>query len=56
MKTVFIKECAADNCKNNKEGKGSQMCKQHEEMYENGKPFKAFYGKTVLKKEFQSKQ
>ena len=39
MKTVFIKECAADNCKNNNTGKGSQMCKQHEEMYENGKPF-----------------
>ena len=27
------------------------MCKEHQEMYDNGIPFKAFYGKTVLKKE-----
>lgn len=55
MKTVFIKECAADDCKNKNTGKGHQMCKKHKEMYEKGIPFKAFYGKTVLKKEFQSK-
>lgn len=32
------------------------MCKEHQQMYEDGKPFKAFYGKTVLKNEFQSEQ
>jgi hypothetical protein len=26
------------------------MCKEHQQMYEEGKSFKAFYGKTVLKK------
>ena len=36
--------------------KGEQMCKEHKEMYEKGKPFKAFYGKTVQKKEFQTKR
>ncbi|SDX10499.1 hypothetical protein SAMN05444338_10740 [Flavobacterium degerlachei] len=26
------------------------MCKDHQDMYESGIPFKAFYGKTVRKK------
>lgn len=53
MRTVFINDCAADNCYEKNLGNGKQMCKTHQEMYETGKPFKAFYGKTVLKKEFQ---
>lgn len=56
MKTVFVNECAADGCYKKNMGKGKQMCQEHEKMYEEGQPFKAFYGKTVLKKEYQSKQ
>jgi len=56
MNTVFVNDCAADGCYKKNLGKGKQMCKEHQQMYEEGKPFKAFYGKTVLKKEFQSKQ
>jgi len=56
MKTVFINDCAADGCYKKNLGKGEQMCKEHKEMYEKGKPFKAFYGKTVQKKEFQTKR
>lgn len=55
-KTVFVNDCAADGCYKKNLGKGKQMCKEHQQMYEDGKPFKAFFGKTVLKKEFQSKQ
>lgn len=51
MKVVFIKDCAADGCKKKNIGKGKQMCQEHEDMYENGIPFKAFYGKTVQKKQ-----
>lgn len=50
MKTLFIEDCAADGCNKKNIGKGKQMCKEHEEMYENRIPFKAFYGKTVQKK------
>ena len=50
MNTVFIEDCAADGCYNKNIGKGKQICKKHEEMYENRIPFKAFYGKTVQKK------
>ena len=53
MKTVFINDCAADGCYKKNLGDGKQMCKEHQEMYDKGIPFKAFYGKTVLKKEFQ---
>lgn len=56
MKTVFVNYCAADGCCKKNLGKGKQMCKEHQEMYKEGKPFKAFYGKTVHKKEFQSKR
>lgn len=56
MNTVFLNDCAADGCYKKNLGKGKQMCKKHQQMYEEGKPFKAFYGKTVLKKEFQSKR
>ena len=56
MNTVFVNDCAADGCYKKNLGKGKQMCKEHQQMYDDGKPFKAFYGKTVLKKEFQSKQ
>ena len=53
---VFINDCAADGCKKKNLGNGKQLCKEHEEMYEKGIPFKVFYGKTVLKKEFRNKQ
>lgn len=56
MKTVFLNDCAADGCYKKNLGKEKQMCKKHEQMYNDGKPFKAFYGKTVLKAEFQTKQ
>lgn len=56
MKTIFINECATDGCYNKNLGDGIQMCKKHQEMYEKGIPFKGFYGKTVLKKEFQIKK
>lgn len=56
MKLVFINECAADGCMKKTLGKGKQMCDKHERMYERGEPFRAFYGKIVLKKEFQSNQ
>ena len=55
MNVVFINDCAADGCYKKNIGNGKQMCKEHQEMYENGTPFKAFYGKTVLKKDFQKK-
>lgn len=55
MKIVFGNDCAADGCYNKNIGNGKQMCKKHQEMYEKGVPFKGFYGKTVLKKEFQNK-
>ena len=50
MKVVFIKECAADGCYKKKLS-GFQMCEKHEKMYNDGIPFKAYYGKTVQKKE-----
>lgn len=53
MNMVFMNECAADGCYKKNVGNGKQMCKEHEEMYEKGIPFKAFYGKTVLRKEYQ---
>ena len=56
MNTVFVNDCAAAGCYKKNLGKGKQMCKEHQQMYDDGIPFKAFYGKTVLKKEFQSKQ
>ncbi len=55
MNIVFVNQCAADKCMENNLGIGKQMCEKHEKMYQNGEPFKGFYGKTVLKKEFQLK-
>lgn len=49
---IFVNDCAADGCYKKSLGKGKQMCMEHQRMYENGEPFKAFYGKTVLKKQF----
>ena len=54
MKTLFVNDCAADGCRKKNLGNGKQMCKNHQQMYDEGKPFKAFYGKIALKKEFQS--
>lgn len=53
MNIVFIKECAVDGCYE-RNTKGKQMCNNHQLEYEQGKALKAFYGKTVQKKEFQS--
>lgn len=55
MKYIFTEDCAADGCYKKNIGNGKQMCKEHQSMYDNGIPFKAFYGKTVLKKEFQKR-
>lgn len=54
VKTVFVNDCAADGCYSKNIGKGKQMCAKHQEMYNKGIPFKAFYGKTLQKKEFQN--
>ncbi len=56
MDIVFTEDCAADDCYQKNVGNGKQMCELHEKMYEDGIPFKGFYGKTVLRKEFQNKQ
>lgn len=53
MKTIFMNDCAADGCYQKNLGNGKQMCEKHQHMYETGKSFKAFYGKTVQKKEFK---
>jgi hypothetical protein len=53
MNIVFTNDCAADGCYKKNKGKGSQLCKNHQLMYDIGVSFKGFYGKTVLKKEFQ---
>lgn len=50
MTVFFMNDCAADGCYKKNIGEGKQMCKEHQKMYEDRKPFKAFYGKTVLKK------
>jgi hypothetical protein len=55
MKIAFTSDCAADGCYKKNLGKGKQMCKEHQKMYDEGKAFKAFYGKTVLKKEYNNK-
>lgn len=52
MEAVFINHCAVDGCYKKSE-KGKQMCKHHQQAYENGASLKAFYGKTVQKKAFQ---
>jgi len=54
MNTIFINDCAADGCYNKNLGNGKQMCKEHEQMYQDGKSFKAFYGKTVKKKTMET--
>ncbi len=51
MKAVFINDCAVDNCYEKNLGNGKQMCEEHEKMYQEGNPLKAFYGKTVMKKD-----
>ena len=53
---IFMEDCAADGCYNKNTGNGSQLCKKHKKMYDEGIPFKGFYGKTLLKKEFQKKE
>lgn len=52
---VFVDDCAADGCKKKNIGGGKQMCAEHEKMYEDRIPFKAFYGKTVLKRKDEPK-
>lgn len=37
MKTVFVNDCAADGCYKKNLGKGKQMCKEHQQMYEERK-------------------
>ncbi|WP_372772139.1 hypothetical protein [Mangrovibacterium sp.] len=54
MAIVFLNECAADGCYKKNLGNGKQMCAEHQDKYDKGEPFKDFYGKTVLKKEFQT--
>jgi hypothetical protein len=49
MNPVFLIDCAADGCYKKNLGKGKQMCKKHQDMYDSGTAFKAFYGKTVKK-------
>lgn len=46
---VFLKDCAVDGCYKKNMGKGKQMCREHQEAYNNGEKLKAFYGKTVQK-------
>ena len=50
MNVVFIEDCAVDGCRNKNVGNGKQMCKEHQQRYENGEKLIAFYGKTVQKK------
>ena len=54
MKIIFCNDCAADDCYEKNIGNGKQMCEKHQKMYDEGIPFKGFYGRTVLKKEFQN--
>jgi hypothetical protein len=49
MGLVFINDCAVDGCYS-KNLKGKQMCKKHQQAYDNGDKLIAFYGKTVQKK------
>lgn len=56
MNLIFVNECAADGCYNKNAGNGKQMCSKHQKMYETGVKFKGFYGKDVLKKEFQTQK
>lgn len=50
MNTVFLNDCAVDGCYK-KNQKGKQMCPNHQTKYEAGETLKAFYGKTVKKKD-----
>ncbi len=52
---LFLNDCAVDGCYA-KSVKGKQMCKKHQQDYDNGAILIAFYGKKVQKKEFQSSQ
>lgn len=49
-KIIFLTDCAVDGCYKKNMGNGKQMCKKHEQDYEEGKKLKAFYGRTVQKK------
>lgn len=51
---VFVNDCAVDGCTKKNIGNGFQMCKKHQEAYDRGDKLKAFYGKTVQKKESKS--
>lgn len=55
MKFIFVNDCAVDGCYKKNVGNGKQMCKEHQNAYERGEKLKAFYGKTVQKKEFHDK-
>lgn len=50
MNIVFLNDCAVDGCYK-KNQKGKQMCPLHQSKYEAGETLKAFYGKTVKKKD-----
>lgn len=54
MNVLFLNDCAVDGCYK-KSIKGKQMCKEHQAAYDKGEKLVAFYGKTVQKKEFQTK-
>lgn len=54
MEYIFLEDCAADNCYEKNIGNGKQMCQKHQDMYDKGIPFKAFYGKTVLRNDITS--
>ena len=49
MQTVFLNDCAVDGCYK-KNQKDKQMCLAYQAKYEAGETLKAFYGKTVKKK------
>lgn len=54
MNVLYLNECAVDGCYK-KSIKGKQMCNDHQVAYDKGEKLIAFYGKTVQKKEFQTK-
>lgn len=53
MNVVFLEDCAADGCYKKNVGDGKQLCRKHQDAYERGEKVKAFYGRTIQKKEFQ---
>ena len=56
MNIIYVgDDCAVDGCYK-KSMKGKRLCKQHQAAYEKGERLKAFYGKTIQKKEFQKQR